>query len=265
MPDIKYTVRDLQIKLLEIVDYVDELCRENDINYYLIGGSALGAVRHKGFIPWDDDFDIAMTWDDYCKFIEVCENNLDTDRFYFQKEGSKGWPLYFSKLKMNNTVFKEEDSMEESHPGLFIDIFSFENIADSKISARWQYLCSKIAISQSLAKRGYKTADKKKKLLLSITRVFFANNFFESYIINQVRRFNTKETQNVGLLFGISRFDTAIFPRNFLGNGKRVEFEGRMLPVPVKTHEYLKNYFGDYMKLPPEEKRKGHMPKEIKL
>ena len=66
--------------------------------------SALGKVRNKGFFLWDDDFDIAMTWDDYCKFIEVCENNLDTDRFYFQKQGSKGWPLYFAKLEMNNTI-----------------------------------------------------------------------------------------------------------------------------------------------------------------
>src|SRR5699024_2135922 len=143
---------------------------------YLIGGSALGAVRHKGFIPWDDDFDIAMTWNDYCKFIEVCEQGLDTKRFYFQKERTKGWPLYFSKLKMNNTVFKEVDSMDDSHPGIFIDIFTFENIAENEIIGRWQYFCSKIAISQTLAKRGYKTATAKKKILLFITKTFFSNN-----------------------------------------------------------------------------------------
>ena len=124
--------------------------------------------------------------------------------------------------------------MEESHLGLFIDIFYFENKADNKISTRWQYLCSKNAISQSLAKRGYKTADRKRKLLLSITKIFFVNNFFESYIINQVRRSNIKEIKNVGLLFEISRFGTAIFPRNFLGNEKRVDFEERMLPVLAK-------------------------------
>lgn len=144
----------------------------------MIGGSALGAVRHKGFIPWDDDFDIAMTWDNYNKFIGVCEAELDTDKFYLEREGTSDWPLYFTKIKLNNTVFKETDFLEGTHPGLFIDVFSIENIHNNNVLAKWQYICGQIAIAQSLAKRGYKSAGKTKRILIYLTKILLVNRFF---------------------------------------------------------------------------------------
>jgi len=77
--------KDLQLKMLEIIKYMDKLCKKHDIEYYLIYGSALGAVRHKGFIPWDDDMDVGMTYENYKKFIDVCEKELDTSKYFLQR------------------------------------------------------------------------------------------------------------------------------------------------------------------------------------
>ena len=77
--------RKLQLKILEIVKVIDKICIDNNIEYYLIYGSVLGAVRHKGFIPWDDDFDIGMTYENYIKFQEVCDEQLDTKKYFLQR------------------------------------------------------------------------------------------------------------------------------------------------------------------------------------
>ena len=263
MKSVVVRTRDVQIRLLEIIDYIDDLCKKNKISYYLIGGSALGAVRHKGFIPWDDDFDIAMTYENYLNFIRICETQLDNVKFHFQREGSEKWPLYFSKIKMNNTVFKEPDAIEGGHHGLYIDVFCLENLSDGFIPSMWQYVCSKLIIAKSLSMRGYKNATPRKKLVLGIMK-FFPKVLVSSLLLNQVRN-KSSETRRVGLLFGRVKYKTAIIPKEFLGSGKLIEFEGRMLPVPEMTHEYLSSYFGDYMKLPPEEERIGHLPTEIRL
>jgi len=256
--------RAVQLRLLEIVRYIDEMCHKHDIQYFLIGGSALGAVRHEGFIPWDDDFDIGMTWENYSRFIAICERELDQDRFYLQKERSEYWPMYYSKIRLNNTVFREEDSMSGGHEGLFVDIFCLESIADGKLESAWQYFCSKVLVAQSLSERGYNTASKKKKLAMFLSR-FLAFEPVKSFLIREVRRHNPKQTTRVSPLFGVIRYRKAFFPREYFGDGQRLKFENLMLPVPSRTHEYLTLYFGDYLTPPPPEKRKGHDPKMIRL
>ena len=91
--------RKLQLRILDIVKDVDKICRENDIDYYILYGSALGAIRHQGFIPWDDDFDIGMTFDNYVKFLEICEKKLDTTNIVFRLETEfrlNAWGGYFN-------------------------------------------------------------------------------------------------------------------------------------------------------------------------
>ena len=118
-----YGILKLQNKILEIMAYIDEFCRNNEITYYLMGGSALGAMRHGGFIPWDDDLDIFMPYKDYMKFIQLCETKLDEDRFYLQKEDTPENPYYFSKLRMNGTTCLSP-VIDIGHQGIFVDIIS---------------------------------------------------------------------------------------------------------------------------------------------
>ena len=102
-------LQHLQKVILSIVKDIDDLCKKNNIEYYLFGGSAIGAVRHKGFIPWDDDLDIVMDHHNYDRFIRVCRNQLDAEKYFFQ-EGLVDWPALYSKVRLKGTLLEEAES-----------------------------------------------------------------------------------------------------------------------------------------------------------
>ena len=129
------TLTDKQLKKLhdvelEILKEFDRICRKNKIEYYLIGGSLIGAVRHNGFIPWDDDVDVCLTRDNYDKFIKVQAKELDKKRFFFESiETDKECGMLFSKLKRKDSEYLEvTSSKDDSRAGIWIDVFAFDNI-----------------------------------------------------------------------------------------------------------------------------------------
>lgn len=248
-----YGLKPLQMKILEIVKYIDQLCKDHGITYYLMGGSALGAVRHGGFIPWDDDFDIFMIHSEYHKFIEICRECLDKDRFYLQEGNTAEWPLHFTKLRMNGTTYIESCNKNTiMHQGIFVDIFCFNNVSSSKILTFYQFLCGKLLTAQALATRNYSTNSTTKKIAMLLMRIF-PGNLIKGLLLNQIRMFNGKETGRVGHFFGKAPFRSAIYSRECLGRPQYIKFENLMLPVPENVHEFLTIRFGDYMKPPPAE------------
>ncbi|MDF9823795.1 lipopolysaccharide cholinephosphotransferase [Breznakia sp. PF5-3] len=135
----KVTVRDVQLVLLEMLKDIDEICRKHNIPYYLTGGSCLGAVRHDGFIPWDDDADIGMLYEDYVRFIEVLKQELDPQKYYFQcfdthKEYNVCIPAM--KIRKRGTYLKEVNTLLQNRckdgDGLFIDVFLVDYIDERK-------------------------------------------------------------------------------------------------------------------------------------
>ncbi|MDQ2085663.1 LicD family protein [Herbivorax sp. ANBcel31] len=256
--DIKKT----QSKILEIVKYLDAFCNEYNIKYYLEGGSALGAIRHNGFVPWDDDFDIIMTYEDYYKFIDICKKHLDKERFYLQKEDTKEWPMFHTKLRMNNTTYIERDTENRKmHKGVYIDIFCLNNVSDNRICRYFQYLASRILISRALYDRGYNTSSFLKKIVIHTSSVF-VRGIVRKKLINVVRGLNGTDTAFVAHLFGRDSYNSAIFPSNFFGKPRCVKFSNLVLPVPQKVENYLEVRFGsDYMKVPDakvQEEYQGH-------
>lgn len=250
-------LRHLQNVILGIAKDIDNLCRVNSIQYYLLGGSCIGAIRHKGFIPWDDDLDIIMTRENYERFIEVCKVQLDADKYIFQ-EGIKDWPLNFSKVRLKGTILHEPEddyATDEIH-GIYVDVFCMENVPDNNIGAYIQYALAKYWLCFQLSCRGYRHTTFKKKLMIALS---FPLKFkpIRNFVINLTMRYNNKETSRYGFFYGRTHFKTAITPKDIYGTPLYVDFEDTKLPVPEHYHEYLTQMFGNYMQLPPKDQQKG--------
>ena len=250
-------IRHLQLVILSIIKDIDILCQKHNIPYYLLGGSCIGAIRHKGFIPWDDDLDIILTRENYNKLINVCKEELDPDKYYIQ-EGLKDWPLAFSKIRLNGTYLHEpeDEYASDNMHGIYIDIFPMDNVPDSKTKAILQYFFAKYYLCYLLGLRKYKSASFLKKLMI-VAAYPLRNKILRKAIIKKIGKYNGEETKFLGFFFGRTRYRNSITPRSIYGTPLYVPFEDTLLPVPEHYHEYLTQLFGDYMKLPPENQRKG--------
>lgn len=123
-----FVLQDLHKVEIEILDEIDRICRKNNINYCLVGGTLLGAVRHGGFIPWDDDLDVAMPRNDYEKFIDVCKNELSDDFYLHSIETDKTYWLPFIKIRKKYTIFEEKNIAGLGcKTGIYVDIFPLDD------------------------------------------------------------------------------------------------------------------------------------------
>lgn len=250
-------LRHLQLTILEIMRDVDELCKKNHIEYYLLGGSALGAIRHKGFIPWDDDLDICMNHKNYCKFIKIAKRELDPHKYYVQ-EALVDWPLNYSKIKLKGTKIIEHEGYtnEEGGNGIFVDIFRLDNSPSCKTSQIVQYFFAKLYLCYLLSVRTYKSASLGKRLLILLS---FPLKWEPIRLAVRwaIERFNTKETSFYGFFYGRTRFRNCFMSKETYGTPFRVPFEDMMLPVPERYHDYLTHLFGDYLTPPPVDQQVG--------
>ncbi|ENG1228204.1 LicD family protein, partial [Salmonella enterica subsp. enterica] len=159
------TLRAAQLKMLVILDEIDRICRLNNIDYWLDAGTLLGAKRHGGFIPWDDDIDICMKREDYNKFISVCNIHLDKNNFFLQTAYSDKYYVDYNtpcKVRMNKTKIIEKNEMQynyydmRSHHGLFVDIFPYDkyssNVYIRKYIERFMAQLFKIKVISSYSK-----------------------------------------------------------------------------------------------------------------
>ncbi len=250
-------IKQLQPKILEIALYFDDFCKKNNLTYYLMGGSALGAVRHSGFIPWDDDFDVFMDYHNYSRFINLIDDKIDKKNFYFQAEGSNEWPLYFSKIRMNDTTYIEKDLTQKKnmHHGIYIDIMCLNNTSQNKFLRYVQYLSARLLSAKALTKQNYQTSSIIKKIILFISKYFISLRT-ENFLLNNVRRFNNQDTMLVGHFFGRAPFKKTSFKKAYLGKQKYVKFENSFLPVPCKVEKYLKVRYGsNFMEIPSMKER----------
>lgn len=251
-------LRLLQLNELAMLIEVDRICRKNNIKYTLAGGTMLGAVRHKGFIPWDDDIDVRFKREEYEKFYEACKKDLDNEHFFLQEYRTD--PNYrwgYSKMRLKGSEFIRI-GQEHMHyvTGVNIDIFITDNIPDNAIQRRIQIIKSYCLRKIMYSEVGMKNS--KNVLMRLWYRILYLipRDFSVKIYNNMVKKSNKmKATNGRCLLWWESYVSYRGMALKFLDEYTELEFEGMKFSVVKDWDEYLTISYGDYMKLPPVEKR----------
>lgn len=260
--EMLHRIHDIE---LEMLIEVDRICRKSGINYTIIGGTLLGAVRHKGFIPWDDDADVAMLRPEYDKFCDICIKELDNSRFYFQNISiTEGYRWGYAKLRRKNTLFLRENQEHMPYEqGIFIDIFPQDSVPNNTVIREihnFQCFCirkilwsevGKYAVSNGLLKVTY--------TLLSKIPMNLVCKFYKQLIIRD-NKSNLVRT----LTFPAPKKKYG-YKRIWLTETIDINFNGIMLRGIKDYDGWLKWEFGNYMQLPSEEKRKTHPVTALKI
>lgn len=259
-------LKKLQLIELELLEEFDRVCRKNGIRYTLTGGTLLGAVRHGGFIPWDDDADVSMLREEYEKFRRVCERDLDS-RYYFQDmHNTKGYRWGYGKLRKKGTLFLRENQEHMPYEqGIFIDIFPRDGVPDGVIGRKLHKFCC-FCVRKTLWSEVGKIEDRRKgmRLWFDILNKVVGDRIFRIYDWF-VKKSNCKKTELVrNLTFPIPNGKDG-YMRKWYDETVEVEFEGKRFMANKCHKEWLEQEFGDYMKLPPLDKRKVHPIVKIKL
>lgn len=259
-------LRELQMIEVEMLVEIDRICKKCDIKYCISAGTQLGAIRHKGFIPWDDDADVAFLRPEYERFRNACESELDKERFYFQDyRNTPGYRWGYGKIRRKNTQFVRLNQEHMPYEqGVFVDIMPYDNVPDNYILRKWHnfrcFLYRKAFWAplgkmqeKGIKKFAYETLDKlsDEKIYKSFTR------FIEKSNRKNTKRIRIFAFPVPGKEHGYLRscFETLV----------PTEFESEQL-MGMKDYEtYLSYKYGDYMTLPPIEKRKVHPVSKLKL
>ena len=249
---------------LYILKELKRICEQNDIKYFLVAGTFLGAVRHKGFIPWDDDIDIGMLRPDFDRFIEVCKTKLDNEKWFLQvPENEKASADYgIARLRLNWThITLESRKNVATHDGFFVEIFPYDNMPDNKIIAKIYGNGFAVLKRVFAVRKGYisnprtlyaKIAVRTAQILLKPVKTEILERWLQKYPY----KYANKATKQVSVLndgyahehhdyTNVSELSTAIF-------------EGETFPVPADYDKFLTEQYGDYMQLPPPEMQVNH-------
>ncbi len=252
---------NLHADILVIADSFHEFCSHNNIRYFLLGGTALGAARHQGFIPWDDDFDVCMDFDNYNKFLELWELAGLNKEFYLQRENTEEWPLYFSKIRLNHSTYLEnEDVGRIMHNGVYIDIMCLNKLANQR-PVRWlQFFCAKVLTAEALDRRGYKAPSVFKTIIMFFARLI-VKLFGRRVLLEFVRSKNQDASCNLfGHFFGRAPYQKSLIRSEEIGEGRLVNFAGRQYFSFSDLTVYLKNRFGEKFLDIPSDETKASFP-----
>lgn len=257
-------LRKMQMNMLELLIEFDRICRKHNIVYSLDGGTFLGAVRHKGFIPWDPDADIVILREDYEKFKAVCDDELDHSCFFLQDHRTDKFYRwgYARLLRKGTSYIRAGHEHLKAKNGVFIDIFTLDSVPDvgiSRVLHKFFCFCIRKLLWSEVGKKVhpnpflrnfYKVASKISKERLFLVRdavIKICNKNNESILVRHMCSPHPKEHS-----YG--------FPRKLFDSLDEYEFEGHKFWGFTNYHWYLKSIYGDYMTPPAEEDRTSHIP-----
>lgn len=259
MKDIKLEeIKEIQ---LDILNAVHKFCMDNNIKYTLACGTLLGAIRHKGYIPWDDDIDIYMLREDYIKFVSLYPALYNNNYELISLERHSKWDKTYAKVYDKRTIIYEEMPYAVEI-GINIDVFPIDNVPNSP--KEWiRYNKKRIILHQCLMAKSLKISSKRnwyKNLIIIISKfftLFISKRNLAMFINSYAQKYNKIETYYV--------FENSLgivmkrrFRKNIFNELSQIIFENNMYMAFKNYDEYLKNAYGNYMELPPKEKRISH-------
>lgn len=256
-------IEKLRICQLKIVEEIKRICDKYRIEYFLDSGSLLGAIRHDGFIPWDDDIDIGMKKEEYVKFLRVAQKELKNDFYLDNYQTNKNNPYVFTKLRLKGTVFLEEiGNIHLNHNEIFVDIFPYYYVSANPIVRKVDGIKMAFLAQAVMSKYGYKNwkgqgIKKRIKFIPSdIVGKIVPIEFLRDGIDKLFNKHN--KTGLVGIQAG-SCYGFWYFPEQVIEKLEDHVFENHTFRIPQKYDYYLTKVYGeDYMEIPPFEKRKNH-------
>ena len=249
----------LKITELNILKAFICICKENKLQYYLVGGSAIGAIRHQGFIPWDDDIDVGMPRKDYNRFLEIAQVSLPDYYFLQTYETDPEYLANFAKIRDSRTTFIESSMKNRRiNHGVYIDVFPLDYYPEKH--EKW-FKFIELLQSARLSKEFASQPSFKMRVTQFIALILFPS-------VNLTLRKRNEHIQSVEVSSKITNFcgawgDRETVPAQLFGEGYLVAFEDIEVLVPKDYDTYLQHIYGDYMKLPPAEKQVSHHHTEI--
>lgn len=260
---VKCTVEEHQQCSFKIMQVVDRICRENDIPYFITNGTLLGAVRHKGFIPWDDDMDIAMLRPDYERFVTIIREKLPKPYEFVGMETSEKYSMELSKVIDGSTTLIERWGFNQLG-GVYLDVWPLDAVSDSKFLRRLHFSLFKI-MNRLLYMRNrdpYKRGHGLSSWWPRFVQFTFKNRTLQRWMHKVQTLCNFDKHEYVCML---DNGEKTIIKKSVIGKRKEYEFEGQKFFGPEDYDTYLKALYNDYMQIPPENKRRIHRPDYLDL
>ncbi|MDU5109157.1 MAG: LicD family protein [Clostridium sp.] len=258
------SLREGQLVMLDILIEFDRVCRENNLRYFLDWGTLLGAIRHKGFIPWDDDVDVSMPREDFER-LKSLYNKFNEDYFLQTPETDKYYKYYYipMKIRYNNSRYVEvvETGDEKFNNGIYIDVFPLDKLPKGKINYKLQNIYKYIVERSAIVDEKYKDLSTKRKLIYPLVYLFTnilgikGRKKVENFFIYKCRSYDNLYWGGIDLCFKHIYKKEDIFPL------REIEFEGKKFMAPNNPESILTDMYGDYLSLPPENERFSHSNK----
>ncbi|MDO5322653.1 MAG: LicD family protein [Clostridia bacterium] len=262
-----------QLKLLQGIELENlrmlmDICEKNHLRYYLIGGSLLGAMRHKGFIPWDDDIDVGLPRPDYNRFVKIAKDYLPAHMDVKTMTSDPNYKCYFTRLINNKKKIYWDHGQYTAVIGVWMDVFPLDGLPGNPLLRKLQVFRVKLAKAlYKFTQIDYVTTNRTNRPLSERFLIRFAQ-------LTRIGRLMNADKRLKKLDRALQRYDydTSAYAWNFsgcygkreivphiqLGGSRTTEFEGLQASIPEAAEDYLTSIYGDYMKLPPEDQRKSH-------
>ena len=261
-------LKTLQAIELENLRMLMEICEKNHLRYYLIGGSLLGAMRHKGFIPWDDDIDVGLPRPDYNRFVQIAKDYLPAHMDIKTMTSDPNYKCYFTRLINNKKKIYWDHGQYTAVIGVWMDVFPLDGLPDNPLLRKMQVF--RVKLNKALYKFtqiDYVTTNRTNRPLSERVLIRFAQ-------LTHIGRLMDADKRLKKLDQALQRYDydasayawnfsgcygkREIVPHIQLGGSRTAEFEGMQVSIPEAAEDYLTSIYGDYMKLPPEDQRRSH-------